>query len=80
MIDEAEVTTDERGRPRLTFQATDAEESMSRFGRSRFLKVVGGALFGTFAAMAVNASPAYAAACGTTDPGLGCGGRMSLAS
>ena len=63
----------ERGKE-LVFTSNADEEAGALFGRSRFLKMVGGALFGTAAVLAVDATPAFAAACNTSAPGNGCWG------
>lgn len=46
------------------------EQQLSRigFGRNRFLKVAGGALFGLVAHQLIAAEPAYAATCGNSSP------------
>lgn len=64
----------QRPKRRLLFSASDAEERSARFGRSSFLKLVGGSVFGTAAAMAVKSSPAYAVACSSSGPPSPCYG------
>jgi len=64
--------TERQRQVRIMFEPSEREESQARFGRSRFLKMVGATVFGTAAGLAVKASPAYAAACSVAAPGAGC--------
>jgi hypothetical protein len=66
--------TDDSKRSRLIFEPLDSELDHARFGRNRFLRVMGGFVFGGTAAVVVKGSPVYAAACSTSLPGAGCHG------
>jgi hypothetical protein len=46
----------------------EEELSRVRFGSNRFLKAVGGGLFGLIASRILAAEPAYAATCGSASP------------
>lgn len=70
--DHEQRDSERRRRVRVIFEPTEREELQARFGRSRFLKMVGSAVFATAAGVAIKASPAYAAACSGAAPGAGC--------
>ena len=58
----------------LIFEPSDHERGSALFGRRRLFGMMGATLFGGVATMMVQASPAYAAACGTNwsiDPCFG---------